>query len=162
MAPDPTWGSSRADEIFKFRQSVIGAIWPEDFEELKRATITLSILIHRAAQTFMSNSRQESDGQYWPRKFYKEMGWNENYDRDVELYKDWISECHTSIHESTKAVNWFADVVRRDLNPMFFAKEGKFIITEGPFEGLSFRTALLEYSSEEKQLLPDKLAVEKE
>ena len=110
----------------------------------------------------MENSRQEADNNYWPRKFYKENGWNDNYDRDLERYMQWINECHSLILESTKAANWFADVVRRDINPMFFAKDGKFIVTQGPFEGMSFRTALVEYNVEEKELLPESIAEQKE
>ena len=34
---------------------------------------------------------------------------------------------------SYEAANWLADVVRRDVNPMFFAAEGKFLIEGGPF-----------------------------
>ena len=29
------------------------------------------------------------------------------------------------------AINWFADVVRRKINPFFFLEEGKFAIVEG-------------------------------
>ena len=43
------------------------------------------------------------------------------------------------------------NVVRRDVNPMFFATVGKFLIIEGPFEDLSFRTRLLEFKEDEKE-----------
>jgi hypothetical protein len=59
------------------------------------------------------------NGMYLPRKFYKEGGFNPHYDRDVERYDEWRRQCHALIRKSTSAANWFADVVRRDINPIF-------------------------------------------
>ena len=156
LAPDPVWPKELPDEIFEFRQRVIGAIWPDEFEELKRATITFSILLHRAAQTFQEHSETHGDRLH-PYKFYKAFGYNYNYDEDIERYKEWIIKCHHLIREATKAANWFADVVRRDVNPMFFAEKGKFLIMEGPFMDMSFGTALVEFNESEKNELPDSL-----
>lgn len=156
LAPDPEWPKELPDEIFEFRQKVIGAIWPEEFDELKRSTTTFSILVHRAAQLFIEYSDTHGD-RLLPFKFYKAHGFNENYDEDVKRYNAWIDQCHHLIREATKAANWLADVVRRDINPMFFAEKGKFLVMEGPFMGMSFRTALLEYGEDEKSDLPNSL-----
>ncbi len=93
----------------------------------------------------------------YPHKFYKSLGWNENYDRDGKIYDNWIDDCHNLIREATKAANWFADSVRKEINPMFFAEKGKFLIEHGPFVDLSFHTELLEYSEDEKSNLPNSL-----
>jgi hypothetical protein len=45
-------------------------------------------------------------------------------------------------------------VVRRDINPNFFATEGKFIITY--MSGLTVNALLLEYNEEEKNSMPQK------
>lgn len=156
LAPDPHWERNRPNRIYEFRQKVIGAIWPDGFDELRRATITLSVLLNQAAQKFMEHSDLQGDI-YWPSKFYKRLDWNPNYDSDLRLYEEWLNECHRLIQESTKSANWFADVVRRDVNPMFFSDRGKFLVEEGPFEDLSFRTSLLEFQAEEKDGLPDAL-----
>ena len=152
LAPDPVWPKVLPDKIFEFRKKVIAAIWPNEYEELKRATITFSILLHKAAQLFLEHSEAQGD-KLFPFKFYKANGFNENYDEDQK----WIEECHQILREATKAANWFADAVRQYVNPMFFAEKGKFIITEGPFMDLSFRTVLLEFTEEEKKDLPDLL-----
>ena len=34
---------------------------------------------------------------------------------------------------------------------MFFAEQGKFLISEGPFSDMSFRTSLLEFTELEKE-----------
>ncbi len=156
LSADPCWPKDLPNNIYKFRRKVVAAIWPPDFDELKRSTITFSVLIDRAANTFMENSERNGN-KYFPFKFYKEINPNPNYNKDLIRYNDWIDRCVLSIYETTKAANWFADVVRKDVNPMFFAEEGKFIIEEGPFEDLSWRTRLLEFSDEEKMEYPDKL-----
>lgn len=156
LAADPQWPKELPDEIWKFWQKVVAAIWPEEFDELKRASQTLSILLHRAAQKFREHSERHGEILY-PHKFYKSLGWNENYDRDGKIYDNWIDDCHNLIREATKAANWFADSVRKEINPMFFAEKGKFLIEHGPFVDLSFHTELLEYSEDEKSNLPNSL-----
>lgn len=157
LSPDPEWPSELPNDIWKFRQKVIAAIWPEEFDDLKRSSQTLSILLHRASDVFSKYSDRRGDRLY-PYKFYKAHGWNKNYDRDLRRYEDWIENCHNSIKEATKAANWFADAVRKEINPMFFAEKGKFLIVHGPFKDLSFRAELLEYSENEKGNLPNSLA----
>ncbi len=158
LAPDSEWPKEFPDEIFEFRQKVISVIWPEEFDELKNATITFSVLIHRAAQLFLEHSEGHGDRLY-PYKFYKAHGFNKNYDKDIEAYKAWVEECHQLVRDATKAANWFADCVRKEINPLFFAEKGKFLVMEGPFIDMSFRTALIEYSDEEKIKLPKSLEV---
>lgn len=156
LSPNPKWDKDRPDKIFDFRQNVIAAIWPEEFEELKRAAISLSVILNRAAQTYLEHADLKGDT-YFPFKFYKAMPSNPNYNSDLEEYEQWLGDCYSLIKQATKAANWFADVVRRDINPMFFAEKGKFLIMEGPFIDLSFRTKLIEYSAEERPTLPDVL-----
>lgn len=156
LSPDPKWREYRPKNIYSFRQKVLSAIWPEEFAELKRATLTLSILLNKAADTFMEHSDLKGE-LYFPHKFYKVLSNNPNYDRDLEKYEDWLEECYVQIKLATKAANWFADVVRKDVNPMFFAEKGKFLIEEGPFEDLSFRVRRLEFNEEEKAKYPDAL-----
>ena len=154
LAPDPIWKSERIEEIFEFRQKVISAIWSKEFSELKNATITLSILLNSAAQKFAENSDKHDENLY-AHKFYKAYGHNTNYDNDLKRYDKWLDECYHLLKEATKAANWFADEVREYINPMFFAEKGKYLISEGPFIDMSFRTTLLEFTEEEKSTFPE-------
>lgn len=88
-------------------------------------------------------------------RFYKITNPNPNYDEDLKKYDDWVEECCQLVYETTKAANWFADVVRREINPLFFLEKGKFIVEEGPMADLSNRTRLLEFTEEEKTRFPD-------
>jgi hypothetical protein len=156
LAPDPHWKSDLPDMIFEFRQKVAAAIWPAEFDELRRATTTFAILLHAAATTFMEHSNEDG-GMYWPHKFYKAGGFNPNYDKDLQRYDAWLEECFKSIKDATRAANWFADVVRRDINPMFFAERGKFVVVEGPFMDLKYHASVPEFTQEKKDELPDAL-----
>jgi hypothetical protein len=156
LSPDPLWSNDFTNDIWEFRQRVISTIWPDEFEELKRAAQTLSITLCIASNNFLKNCERDGD-RLFPYKFYKAYGWNDNYDRDSKKYTEWIDECHALVKEATKAANWFADVVRASINPIFFAEKGKFIIEYGPFEDWTFHLELLEYSEDEKKDLPDSL-----
>ena len=160
LAPDPRWHCDLPDKIFEFRQKVIAAIWPDGYEELRRSATTLSVLLNKAAQEFMKDCELRNDT-FLPIKRYSSGGWNENYDRDLEQYNAWLDQCYFLIKEATKAANWFSDIVRRDINPTFFADKGKFIIMEGPFDDLSHRASLLEFTSNEKAALPKSLFSQK-
>ncbi|PXW37865.1 HNH endonuclease [Erwinia sp. AG740] len=154
LSLDPVWPKNLHDDIFKFREKVISTIWPDEFDELQRATETFSITLNIAAQIFMRHSKLHRDT-YCSEKFYKNIGWNDNYDEGVKIYGEWIQECHDWLIESTKSANWFADVVRRDVNPMFFAEKGRFITMEGDI--LGFKAKLHVYTEEQRELLPDSL-----
>lgn len=153
LASDPHWAADAPERLFEFRQRVAAAIWPEDAVELRRATETLAILIHRAIEKFREHSVFEGD-RYWPRKFYREGGFNPNYDRDLDRYKAWLDECWRLVKEATKAANWFADVVRRDVNPLFFIEHGRFLINE---EGFSIVASIPQFTADEKAQLPGAL-----
>ena len=52
---------------------------------------------------------------------------------------------------ATKAANWSAEIVRRDINPLFYATKGKFFVIMGPFDDLDFRSYFFEFTPEEKK-----------
>lgn len=153
LSPSQRWPKSLPDAIWEFRQQVIGAIWPPGYEELQRATTTFSILAHLAAQEFMEHSDASGDF-YFSNRFYKRAEHGPRRDEVVDEFNAWQDRCYKLLKDATKAANWFADIVRRDINPMFFASKGKFLVMEGPFMDMSFRTSLLEFTEEEKAKLP--------
>jgi hypothetical protein len=157
LSPDPHWHLDLPDEIDEFRQRVVATIWPATHDELRRAAATLSVLLLRAATKFLEHARPASN--VWiPNKFYKALRFNPNYDRDLERYQDWVRGCHKLIIESSRAANWFADVVRRDVNPMFFIEKGRFLVVQVTADwDLNDQIGLLEFTSQEKARLPGAL-----
>ncbi|KTD48378.1 hypothetical protein Lrub_0729 [Legionella rubrilucens] len=158
LSPDPSWDREFPSNIYEFREKVIAAIWPENLDEIKRAAITFSILIHESIEVFLLHSRMQGE-RFIPIKFYKRDEWYEDFNTVLEKYNNWIHSCHFLIRETSKALNWFADTIRRDINPMFFIEKGKFLIVDGPCMDMKYHTSLLEYDDEEKLNLPNSLSM---
>jgi hypothetical protein len=151
----PTWRDDAATTVYRFGQRIIGAAWPATNPELERALQTLSICMNTAAQRFLAETETRGDERVEV-KYYKQRYYEQDvYDRLVDRWEDWNQHMALLITEATKAANWLADVVRRDLNPRFFSVAGKFTLTE-PAD-LSYVTHTPEFTDEQKQQLPDGL-----
>lgn len=166
LEPTPIWSFELPEDFLKFRQKVFSTDFPGTLIELERSIKTLSILLHKAATLFKKHCKIEGNNDenrfYRGVQFYKISEWDiERYDKLSHEFDDWVEECHQLIIDATKAANWFREVVRRDINPMFFAAEGKFIATY-PWSsgdiGLSHTYLLSEYVQQEKDSLPDSLS----
>ena len=155
LEADARWDLDAQKRINAFAHKVLAAVWPGTLEELERSLRTLSLVMHQANGVFMRHARRIDDSYIAERFYSTHVVEQEEYDRNWVAYNQWVDECHSLIREATKTANWFADVVRRDINPMYFALEGKFLIEEGPFLDFSWRTTLLEYTQEEKEKLPE-------
>lgn len=158
LLPIPQWDADAGDRLLQFRQRVLAAPFPGTLPELEKALITLSIVILEAFQTFELHA-EERENSLIATQFYKIREWNpERYHKLAKEFDVWIDKCHNLVFEATKAANWVAEVVRREINPLFFATEGKFIAmyphSSGPL-GLSDSYLLLEYTDEEKQAMPE-------
>jgi len=153
LAAEPRWPADAPDRLFDFSNKIAAAVWPGKLEELERAIQTLARVLNHAIGVFLEHA-EEQNGVLYSVKFYRMIEWNPpQYKERLQAYKRWVKECHTLVYEATKAANWFADVVRRDINPMFLALEGKLIVTEGIYGDLS--VTLLEYTQEECQAMPE-------
>ena len=141
----------------EFSRKVFRTIWPGTLSELERALKTLS-------QT-MADLMDKFGGHFGKQVELKDKvlheikprlaEWNPKlYDKLYNEYEAWGDGVDALVVEATKAANWVADVVRRDINPMFFAAKGKFTITYGPVEDLRMRTILPEYTEEERNGMP--------
>jgi hypothetical protein len=150
------WDEDAHDRLFKFYNRVLGAIWPKTLTELECALKKLTYEIYEAIQMFVEHCKSsgQKDGILVEERFYKSRGWIEDKDEYNQLFKEyetWQKKCEGHVIEATKAVNWLADIVRRDINPLFFATKGKFFIIMGPYDGLEFRSYFFEYNEEEKK-----------
>jgi len=155
LTTHPCWPTDAPDRLFSFASKLVAALWPGGLEELERAIRTLSKVLNHAISVFLEHAELQNDI-LASIEFYHIPEWNPSrYKKLFQAYNRWVKECHALIYEATKAANWFADVVRRDINPMFFALEGKFVVTEGDYLLSSVQTTLLEYTQEERQVMPE-------
>lgn len=126
---DPRWKVDFDRNIYECAAKVVATVWPSEFGELRAACTHFAISTDKAWAAFAPNLDRHENW-YIAYKFYKADGFNPNYNKDVERYEKWQSRCMDSMLEATKAANWFADVVRRDVNPMFFVATGRFTCGE--------------------------------
>lgn len=141
----------------EFAKKVFRTIWPGTSPELERALKTLS-----STMTDLMDKFGEHFGKHVELKdnVLCEIkpnigGWNPKlYAKLHREYEAWGDGVDALVVEVTKAANWVADIVRRDINPMFFAAKGRFTVTYGPVQDLRTRTILPEYSEEERKGMP--------
>jgi hypothetical protein len=150
------WDEDSQNRLFDFYNKIIGAIWPNTLPELECALKKLTYEIWEAINTFVEHCEpsKAKDGVLVEEVFYKSQGWIEDqneYHQLVKEYQAWQTLCHNHVVQATKAVNWLADVVRRDINPIFFATKGKFFVIMGPFGAGEFRSYFFEYTDRQKQ-----------
>jgi len=156
VSTNMNWDENSQDRLFDFYNKIIGAIWPKTLPELECALKKLTYEIWQAINTFSEHCdpSKTKDGRLVEDRFYKSRGWIEDDELYQQLFKEydaWQSKCKKHVVAATKAVNWFADVVRRDINPLFYATKGKFFIIMGPYDNLVFRSLFFEYTDREKE-----------
>ena len=156
LSPDMSWDEGAHERLFKFLNKILGAVWPKTLPELECALKKLAYEIYEAIQTFEEHCEpsKAKDNILVEERFYKSHGWIEDdnvYQQLFNEYEAWHDKCEKHVIEATKAANWLADVVRRDVNPLFFATKGKFFVIMGPYDGLTWRSVFLEYTEEGKQ-----------
>ena len=61
LAAEPSWPKDMPDRILEFASKALAGIWPDEFKELKNATMTFSYALHEAAQIFLKHSKENGD-----------------------------------------------------------------------------------------------------
>jgi hypothetical protein len=156
VSTNMNWDEDAHDRLFEFYNKILGAIWPNTLPELECALKKLTYEIYEAVQTFDEHCKpsEARDGVLVEERFYKSRGWiadNNEYQQLFKEYDAWQNKCKDRVIEATKAANWLADIVRRDINPLFFATKGKFFVIMGPYGMLEFRSYFFEYTEQEKK-----------
>jgi len=130
-------------------------VWPGTIPELENALKTLSVNLAMALKCFGKHCHLEEGNWLREIRFYRNAdGTEEHYNKLLDEYNAWIDEQQEYLFDATRSANWVAEVVRRELNPLFFAIPGKFVVTVGPNMSASFVTRVLEYSDAEKKWSP--------
>jgi len=156
LSTNMNWDEDAHDRLFKFYNKVLGAIWPNTLPEFECALKKLTYEIYEAVQTFDEHCKpsETRDGILVEERFYRSRGWIEDDNEYQQLFKEydaWQNKCKNHVIEATKAANWFADIIRRYFNPLFFATKGKFFVIMGPYDILTFRSLFFEYTEQEKK-----------
>ncbi len=156
---NPHWTLRAIDGVRNFDLAVSRAVWPGKIPELERAVKTLANVLYNAMQTFLEHADLKDD-YFEGVKYYKQLErWDtEEYNRLGREWEAWLRRCQGLVFESTRAANWFADCVRRFLNPLFFVTNGKFFVSGSIPSDIPEDYFVVEYSTEERSRLPSGLA----
>jgi hypothetical protein len=152
------WISALYDPIHRIEidtRNMYKAIWPGTLKELESAMKLFSSIMNIMLNFYMKNAESREDCFYGDRSYKRRWHTEEIFEKLSErrnLWEEYLSEL---IIEVVKAANWVADLVRRDINPLFMATDGKFSLIGGPDNKLSFYTSIPEYSIDEKRQLID-------
>lgn len=157
----PRWQVGWIDNIEGYHREVIAVVWPGTHPELEAALIQLANAAMNAATTFAKHAFAV-DGQVGvsPKETWLigDRIYKKGYGRSDEAewfhkYDQWLDACMQPIIEATKAANWLADIVRRDMDSNFHAARRFCIATGGRPEPSEFsadqRRRLIEARSAE-------------
>lgn len=144
-----------AEELSSFINMIFKANFPNRYIELENALMTLSKVLNDLLTVYFLHARMKND--IWlADRFYRNDGrYNEYYKEDLAKYNQWERVVTDLSFDATRAANWVAEEVRKSINPLFYATEGKFSIIQGPDFELKYISYLPEYSEDEKRTLPN-------
>jgi hypothetical protein len=166
VQPTPVWHDELPTAIGSYVEDVHLSNLPGVLVELEHALETAAVSAGAAAMTFEEHAfAVQSMSLLRAHQFYRDAQGTPRASETLEEWDSWRKRCYAWIYEATKAVNWLADVVRRDLNPLFFAAEGKFAVIEynpghgnqilkleyDPYDRTSERAAILRDLAEKKE-----------
>jgi len=135
------------------------AVWPGKLLELESAMKLFSTTMNMMLNFYMKNAESiiENGKDYFieDKSYKKQLHPEEIFRKLSERCERWENYLNELIIEVVKAANWLAELVRRDINPLFMATEGKFSLIWGPDDDFSWHTIIPEYSTDEKRQLID-------
>ena len=141
------------DKALDYTLKMYKAIWPGTLSELEAAMKLFSTTMNTMLNFYMKNAERKED-YFKEDRSYKEQWHSEKIFRELSDRRErWERYLEELIIEVVKATNWLADLVRRDINPLFMGTDGKFSLIWGPDDNLSFHTIVPEYSTDEKRQL---------
>lgn len=141
------------DKALNYTLIMVKAVWPGKLIELESAMKLFSKSMNIMLNFYMKNAEQKEDYFVEDRSYKKQWHTEEIFKELSDKRERWDRYLGDLIIEVVKAANCLADIVRRDINPLFLATDGKFSLVWGPDDNLSFHTIAPEYSEDEKKQL---------
>lgn len=118
------------DDFIQMQYASTAAIWPQSLldSDLKKAFDNVAVKLNEMTHIFALHIK-EQDEFLAADMYYKNNYPNPNYQEDAKEYQDWIDSLHNSVLETTKALNLFCDVVRDQINPLFYLNQGRAVLS---------------------------------
>lgn len=141
------------DKALDYTLRMYKAVWPGTLPELESAMKLFSRTMNIMLNFYMKNAESKADYFVEDRSYKRQWHPEELFIELSAKRVSWERYLADLIIEVVKAANWIAELVRRDINPLFMATEGKFSLISGPDDNLSFQIIVPEYSADEKRQL---------
>lgn len=151
--PEHVWEVGADRPTFDLYRATQRALWPGRLPELEAACLALPRVMLAAFNVFAEHARPSGDTLRADR-FYHD-GPRDSYHARLAEFESWSRCCDELLREATRVANWFAALVRRDVNPSFFLLEGRFGMVEQV--GLAYESNVYEFTPDELKSLPDSL-----
>jgi hypothetical protein len=143
------------EKILNYTFKMHKAVWPGTFLELESSMKLFSAIMNIMLNFYMKNVERKGDNYVEDRSYKEQWHPTDIFNELSEKRKCWENYLEELIIEITKAGNWLAELVRRDINPLFMAINGKFSLVWGPDEDWNYNTIVPEYSIGDKKQLID-------
>jgi hypothetical protein len=117
--------------IYQLDFELFRAILPGRMPEFEDSLKNLVARSRAYLEHYLSDAENApGDPRIMNKKRYKDAhdaGWEEK-DRLIKEYELWQRNCTMMLFNMVRALNEFADVVRKDLRPTFFIRQGRFCV----------------------------------
>ncbi|MCJ8325142.1 MAG: hypothetical protein HRU29_12000 [Rhizobiales bacterium] len=135
----------------------IKRVWPEQYPTIIASLQNFALIARDLLNTFQEHAIKPYANATFheTKKFYKIDEWNKP--RYSQLFKQF--EYHVNLVqdlglELTRAGNLVCDEVRANFLPTFFLEEGRLSVLSGPYEDMSWKQRVVQYSGSEKASTP--------
>ncbi|HUA86800.1 MAG TPA: hypothetical protein VMB85_23245 [Bryobacteraceae bacterium] len=144
------------DNLHAVIEWLLSRIWPDRYPELRQALESFRRVANDFVIVFGKHSTEKEGREfYFTERFYKIREWNpelydllgKRFDYHVDLVQDLTCEM-------TRAANYVCDLVRSAIDPSFRIGQGVLLVRRGVGTDLKERVYRLEYTPEERALLP--------
>lgn len=149
----PTMWKELDADLYALRERLLTRVWPGRYPDLENAFHNFRFVLQDFQETFRGQAESRGgDETLMTRRFYKIDEWNpERYSRLLQQYEYHVALVSDLMLELTRAANLICDRVRQHLKHSYRLNEGRLAVESGPYEDLSFKKWVVQYSQEERQ-----------
>jgi hypothetical protein len=88
-------------------------IWPKHYIAVKKLLLEINDVYNKFITIYSEHSELINNDHFKEIKFYKKGGWNKNYDKDVEEYKQWSFAWYYVLHYLVILLNCLIEMLNK-------------------------------------------------
>lgn len=151
----PKMSKDHDRRLEEFRLYSFSRIWPKRYPELEAAFENFRLVLQDFQELFRKHVEDWGDDWFKTKKIYHIPEWNpELYDKLAKKYDFHVALVYDLMLELTRAANYICDRIRHFVFRAYRVNEGAILVESGPYFVMEFRTSRVEYTNEERVLIP--------